>query len=92
MLSDLEQAVRQVRVEIRADGCVAVHGIPDTVPHEVGQALADGAQEEAERQLRRMLRIRAVPTRDDRRVVTKAAREAAAAEVRRRANGTRTGA
>jgi hypothetical protein len=46
----------------------------------------------AERQLRRILRIRPVPTRNDRRVVTKAAREAAAAEVRRLSNGVHAAA
>lgn len=92
-LSELDDAVGQLRVEVRADGSVAVHGIPDTVPPDVGQALAEVAQHEAERHLRRILRIRAVPTRNDRRVVTKAAREAVAAEVRRRgSNGMHSAA
>ncbi len=90
-MSDMEAAVRQVRIEIRPDGSVAVHGIPDTVPSDVGQARADAAQEEAERHLLRILRIRQVPTRNDRRVVTRAAREAVAAEVRR-SNGIHSAA
>ena len=91
-LDNLHDAARQVRIEVSSDGSVGVHGIPDTVPPEVGQALAEAGQHEAERHLRRILRIRPVPTRNDRPLVTKAAREAVAAEVRRRSNGMHSAA
>lgn len=81
---DLEAIARTVRVEVQADGSVVVHGIPDTVPQDLGLVVAEIVREAVEQQLRRVLQLRPVPTRNDRRVLTKAAREAILAEAQRR--------
>jgi hypothetical protein len=75
----------KVNVEIQRDGSVVVTGILDTVPEDLGQVVAEIALEAAMRHIRRTLPVRPVPSSDDRRVLTKAARDAIRAEAQRRA-------
>lgn len=84
VLRDLETIAAKVRVEVKPDGSVIVHGIPGTVPPDLGRAVAEIARDAVERHLRRILPVRPTPSRDDRRLFTKAAREAIQAEARRR--------
>jgi hypothetical protein len=84
VLTDLMVIAGKVNVEIQRDGSVVVTGIPDTVPEDLGQVVAEIALEAAMRQIRRTLPVRPVPSRDDRRLFTKAARDAVRAEAARR--------
>jgi hypothetical protein len=84
VLVDLEAVARNVRVEVKPDGSVVVHGIPADLPEDLGRVVAEIARDAVERHLRRILPVRPTPSRDDRRLFTKAAREAIAAEARRR--------
>ncbi len=88
VLTDLGLIAATVHVQIQPDGSVTVTGIPDTVPPDLGHAIAEIALEAATRQLERTLRIRRTPNRDDRRVLTKVARDAIRAEAARRAGTT----
>lgn len=81
---DLEAIAKSVQVEVQSDGSVVVHGIPDTVPPDLGLAVAEIAREAVEQQLRRVLMVRPVPTRNDRRLLSKVAREAIVSEAGRR--------
>jgi hypothetical protein len=60
-----------------------VTGIPDAVPEDLGQVVAEIALDAAMRQVRRTLPVRPVPSRDDRRLFAKAARDAVRAEAER---------
>jgi len=82
---DLERIAARVQVEVAADGSVLVHGIPEDLPEEVGLEVAHIAADAATTRLERILMHRTVLTRDDRRLLVKAAREAVRAEGRRRA-------
>ncbi len=84
---DLEQIARTLNVVVEADGGVVVEGIPADLPEDVREKVAHLAAEAATAQLRRILRHRRVPTRDDRRLFTKVAREAVAAEAQRQVAG-----
>jgi hypothetical protein len=53
-----------------------VHGIPDELPAEVGLQLAHVAAQAATARLEKILLRRPVPNRDDKRLLTKIAREA----------------
>lgn len=84
VLTDLSIIAGKVNVEIQRDGSIVVNGIPDTVPADLGQAVAEIALDAAMRQVRRTLPMRPNPSRDDRRLFTKAARDAIRAEAERR--------
>ena len=80
----LELAAAHLRIEVTGDGSVVVHGIPGALPPALGQVVAGIAGAAVERHLQRILLVRPEPTRSDRRLLTKAAREAITAEARRR--------
>jgi hypothetical protein len=84
VLTDLSIIAGKVNVETQRDGSIVVTGIPDTVPTDLGQVVAEIALDAAMRQIRRTLPVRPVPSRDDRRLFTKAARDAIRAEAARR--------
>ena len=66
----------KLNVEVAPDGSVLVHGIPEELPAEVGLQVAQIAAQAATIRLERILLHRATPNRDDRRLLTKVAREA----------------
>lgn len=80
---DLERIAAQVNVEVTPDGSVLVHGIPTELPEEIGHQVAKIAADAATARLEKVLLHRPVPNRDDRRLLTKCAREAVRAEARR---------
>lgn len=80
---DLERIAAQVNVEVTPDGSVLVHGIPTGLPDELGHQVAKIAADAATARLEKVLLHRTVPNRDDRRLLTKTAREALRAEGRR---------
>lgn len=82
---DLEKIAASVNVEVSADGCVLVHGIPGDLPDDIGRQVARIAADAATARLEKVLLHRPVPNRDDRRLLTKSAREALRAEGRRKA-------
>jgi hypothetical protein len=84
VLTDLAVIAGKVTVEVQRNGSILVTGIPDSVPPDLGQAVAEIATDAALRQLRRTLPVRPTPSRDDRRLFTKAARDAIRAEATRR--------
>jgi hypothetical protein len=84
VLTDLAVIAGKVAVEVQRDGSVVVTGIPDTVPEDLGHVVAEIALDAAMRRIRRTLPVRPVPSRDDRRLFTKAARDAVRAEAERR--------
>ncbi|MCU0298534.1 MAG: hypothetical protein MUF33_08455 [Candidatus Nanopelagicales bacterium] len=84
VLTDLAVIAGKVNLEVQRDGSVVVTGIPETVPPDLGQAVAEIALDAAMRQVRRTLPVRPVPSRDDRRLFTKAARDAIRAEAAQR--------
>ena len=53
-----------------------VHGVPDELPAEVGLQVAQVAAQAATARLEKVLLHQAVPNRDDRRLLTKVARQA----------------
>lgn len=73
---DFEKIAASVTIEITNDGSVVVHGIPDDVPREYGGIIAKIATEAALKHWRRTRTSRPTPSRDDRRLFTKAAKEA----------------
>ena len=87
VLTDLEQIARSVHVVVEADGSVVVEGIPAAVPEQLREVVARIAADAAVAHIERTLRVRPTPSRDDRRLWTKAAREALIAEARRRKHG-----
>jgi hypothetical protein len=86
VLTDLEEIARHVHVTVDVDGSVVVEGIPTTVPEDLREVVARIAANAAIRHMQRTLRVRPTPSRDDRRLFTKAAREALVAEAKRRRN------
>jgi hypothetical protein len=62
---------------------VLVHGIPGDLPDEVGLRVAKIAADAAAARLEKVLLHRAVPNRDDKRLLTKVAREAVRTQARR---------
>jgi hypothetical protein len=88
VLTDLEQIARTVHVVVQTDGSVVVEGIPTTVPEDLREVVARIAADAAVKHMQRTLRVRPIPSRDDRRPFTKAAREALVAEAKRRKAGT----
>ena len=73
---DFEKIAASVTIEITNDGSVVVHGIPADVPREYGEVIARIATEAALKHWRRTRTSRPTPSRDDRRLFTKAAKEA----------------
>ena len=83
----LESLVGGLHVSVAPDGSVSVSGIPEWVPANLRNHLAKVAADAALKQWERTIRRRPQPNRDDRRLFTKAARDA----VRDYASGPRTG-
>ena len=73
---DFEKIAASVTIEITNDGSVVVHGIPDDVPREYGEVIARIATDAALKHWQRTRTSRPTPSRDDRRLFTKAAKEA----------------
>jgi hypothetical protein len=73
---DWHQLAATVTVDISPDGSVTVNGIPDWVPEHLREDVAHIAADAAIRQMRRTLKLRTTPNRDDRRLFTKVARQA----------------
>ncbi len=73
---DFDKIAASVTMEITNDGSVVVHGIPEDVPREYGEVIAQIATEAALKHWRRTRTSRPTPSRDDRRLFTKAAKEA----------------
>lgn len=80
---DYRPLIASLNIEITPDGTVLVHGIPDHIPVDLGAQLAEIAADAATARLERILLHRAVPTRDDRRLLTKVARDAVRVHTRR---------
>ena len=87
VLTDLAEIARTVHVVVQTDGSVVVEGIPASVPEELREVVAQIAADAAVRHMERTLRVRPTPSRSDRRLFTKAAREALIAEAKRRRHG-----
>jgi hypothetical protein len=64
-----------------------VEGIPAMIPADLREVVAGIAADAAVGHVQRTLRVRPTPSRDDRRLWTKAAREALIAEAKRRKHG-----
>lgn len=73
---DLEAVAAALQVEVTSDGSVLVLGIPEELSDDVALAVAHTAADAATRRLERILIRRRTPNRDDRRLLTKVAREA----------------
>ena len=73
---DWHQLATTVTVDLSPDGSVTVNGIPDWVPAHLREDVAHIAADAAIRQMRRTLKLRSTPNRDDRRLFTKVARQA----------------
>ncbi len=73
---DWDAVAASVRVEITNDGSVVVVGIPNAVPREYGEIIARIATDAALKHWNRTRVTRPCPSRDDRRLFTKAAKEA----------------
>ena len=73
---DWDAVAASVRVEITNDGSVVVVGIPNSVPREYGEVIARIATDAALKHWNRTRVSRPCPSRDDRRLFTKAAKEA----------------
>lgn len=82
---DMAGIAAHVNVEVMPDGSIVVHGIPDDLPEHIALEVAHIAADAATRRLRKILVHRPQPNRDDRRLLTKTAREAVRLEARRRA-------
>ncbi len=81
---DWEEIAANLPIEVRNDGSVIAHGIPDDIPRSQGERIARIATEAALRQFSRTKTVRPYPSRDDKRLFTKVAKEAVRAEGRRR--------
>ncbi len=75
-LIDWDAVAASVRIEISNDGSVVVRGIPNCIPTEYGEVIASIATDAALKHWRRTRTSRPCPSRDDRRLFTKAAKEA----------------
>ena len=73
---DWHELAATVTVDLSPDGSVTVNGIPDWVPEHLREDVAHIAADAAIRQMRRTLKLRTTPNRDDRRLFTKVARQA----------------
>lgn len=73
---DFNAIAASLTIEITNDGSVVVHGIPDDVRREDGEIIARIATDAALKHWRRTRTSRPTPSRDDRRLFTKAAKEA----------------
>lgn len=73
---DLRAVAAKLTVDVAPDGSVTVNGIPADLPEDEAQRIAEIAADAAVKQLRRILPVRPTPSRDDRRLLTKVAREA----------------
>ena len=73
---DWHQLATTVTVDLSPDGSVTVNGIPHWVPEHLREDVAHIAADAAIRQMRRTLKLRTTPNRDDRRLFTKVARQA----------------
>jgi hypothetical protein len=73
---DLDRIAASLNVEVTPDGSVLVHGVPTDLPEDVGLHVAHVAADAATARLEKVLLHRAAPNRDDRRLLTKVAREA----------------
>ena len=82
---DWDAVAASVRVEITNDGSVLVRGIPNSIPTEYGEVIAQIATEAALKHWRRTRTSRPCPSRDDRRLFTKAAKEAVRSYARNQA-------
>lgn len=85
---DLDAVANTLHVEVATDGSVLVHGIPDDLPEDTALEVAHIAADAATSRLRKILIHRPQPNRDDRRLLTKTAREAVRLEARRRARAS----
>jgi hypothetical protein len=84
VLTDLAEIAKSVHVVVEVDGSVTVQDIPAAVPADLREVVARIAADAAVTHMQRTLRVRPTPSRDDRRLLTKAAREALIAEAKRR--------
>ena len=73
---DMNRIAASLNVEITPNGSVVVHGIPEDLDDDTARQIAQTAASAATDRLRRVLMTRRVPNRDDRRLITKVAREA----------------
>jgi hypothetical protein len=73
---NLDAVAAALHIEVTGEGSVVVHGIPDDLPEHVALQVAHTAADAATRRLGRILLHRTQPNRDDRRLLTKTAREA----------------
>ncbi len=73
---DWDAVAASVRIEITNDGSVVVVGIPNSVPREYGEVIARIATDAALKHWNRTRVSGPCPSRDDRRLFTKAAKEA----------------
>lgn len=85
---DWEEVARSVSIEVTNDGSVVVHGIPSTVPEDQRETVAHVAAQAALQQWRRVKPARPTPSRDDRRLFTKVARDALKAHARTESGGS----
>lgn len=74
--ADMDRIAARLTVEVTPDGSVVVHGVPDDLPEDLALQVAHTAADAATERLRRILLQRPAPNRDDKRVLTKVAREA----------------
>lgn len=74
--ADMDGIAARLTVEVTPDGSVVVHGVPDDLPEDLALQVAHTAADAATERLRRILLQRPAPNRDDKRVLTKVAREA----------------
>lgn len=82
---DFEKIAASVTIEITNDGSVVVHGIPADVPRKYGEVIARIATDAALKHWQRTRTSRPTPSRDDRRLFTKAAKEAVRSYARNQA-------
>ena len=73
---DLREVAAHLNVEVAQDGAVVVHGIPEGVQDEVGLRVAQVAAQAARARLERILLHKSSLSRDDRRLLTRVARQA----------------
>lgn len=89
---DWDRVAAGLRIEVRTDGSVMAHGIPDDIPRRQGERIARIATDAALRQFTRTRKVRPCPSRDDKRLFTKVAKEAIRDQATRTTEPTRTAA
>ncbi len=87
-MDDLAEVARRLYVLLEPDGSIRVQGIPATWTEEARQAVARMVADATVAHLERIARTEGRTTRDDRRLLTKVAREAVAGDARRRSSRT----